>query len=200
MTNDENFYSTIVKILLVFNILSLFFTFTLVLFYAYLEYVGLEFISISNSMFGSGSYWSNAIISLFELLLEIPGGLDTLFMSIIIVSIMNIFYLAYKSKKGGFLGFFFFISIGLPIWLWVSNKIVGLRNVVLNYLNSALIIKPENTFFDYFTMYSLEISAFIFIISLIINMIDWENVREKISTIGDSKISDNDEIGEVFEQ
>lgn len=115
MTEETNFYSILAKVLLVFNFLSLFFTFTILLFYAFLEYVGLEFIAIAENLFGSNGYWFNSIISLFELLLEIPGGLDTLFMAIIVLSFMNILWVAYKTKQGGWLGFFFFISIGMPV-------------------------------------------------------------------------------------
>jgi len=200
MTEEINFYSILAKVLLMFNFLSLFFTFTILLFYAFLEFVGLEFISIAENLFGSESFWFTQIISLFELLLEIPGGLDTLFMAIIVLSIMNIFYVAFKSQKGGWLGFFFFISIGLPIWLYIASKIVDLRNSLLNYLTGTLIIKPETTFFDYFTMYSLEVSAFIFITALIIHMVDWENVREKVSNTLNKESSTTDTIQERFEQ
>jgi len=200
MSKDINFYSILAKVLLVFNFLSLFFTFTMLLFYAFLEYVGLEFIVISQNLFGSGNYWSNSVIRLFELLLEIPGGLDTLFMAIIVLSMMNIFLVAYKTQKGGWLGFFFFVSIGLPTWLFIASKIVDLRNSLLSYLNSTLILKPDTTFFDYFTMYSIEISAFIFITALIVHMIDWENVREKISNAISKESTLDDSISERFEQ
>lgn len=200
MNEEINFYSILAKVLLTFNFLSLFFTFTMLLFYAFLEYVGLEFIHVAETLFNSDSYWFAAVISLFELLLEIPGGLDTLFMAIIVVSIMNIFWVAYKSQKGGWLGFFFFISIGLPIWLWIASQIVDLRDTLLNYLNSTLVVKPDTIFFDYFTMYSLEISAFIFLTGLIIHMIDWENVREKIQSTVQKESTTTETIGERFEQ
>ena len=97
MTEKINFYSILAKVLLVFNFLSLFFTFTILLFYAFLEYVGLEFISIAENLFTSNSVWFDYIIAFFELLLEIPGGLDTLFMAIIVLFFMNILYVAYKT-------------------------------------------------------------------------------------------------------
>jgi len=200
MSEETNFYSILAKVLLVFNFLSLFFTFTLIMFYAFLEYVGLEFISLSKDMFGSDSVWYSKIVSIFELLLEIPGGLDTLFLAIIFLSVMNIVWVAYKTQKGGWLGFFFFISIGLPIWLYIASLIVDMRNKLLTYLNSVLLIKPETTFFDYFTIYSMEISAAIFIIALIVHMVDWENVRERVTGAMDRDASYDDTIGERFEQ
>lgn len=199
MTEETNFYSILAKILLLFNFLSLFFTFTLLLFYAFLEYMGLEFISIAQNLFGSGPWFDN-VVRLFELLLEIPGGLDTLFMAIIVLAFMNIIWVAYKTKQGGWIGFFFFVSIGLPIWLYIASKIVDLRNTLLNYLNGSLVIKPDTTFFDYFTMYSLEVSAAIFIVALIVHMVDWENVREKVTTAIQKESTTTETIGERFEQ
>lgn len=200
MNGEINFYTILAKILLVFNFLSLFFTFVIILIYAFAQYVGLEILNFASNWFGTSSFWYESMINLFELILEIPGGIDTLFMAIIILCVANIFWVAYKTKQGGWLGFFFFISIGLPIWLYIGSKVVELRNTLLSYLNSILIIKPNTTFFDYFTMYSLEFSAFVFITSIIVHMVDWENVREKISDVLEKQSSTETTIEERFEQ
>ncbi|MDX1699186.1 MAG: hypothetical protein R3250_01150 [Melioribacteraceae bacterium] len=200
MNEEVNFYAMLAKILLIFNFLSLFFTFTIVLIYAFIEYVGLQVLDIAINFFGTSGFWYESFVNLFELMLELPGGLDTLFMALIVLTIMNMFFVAYKTKQGGWTGFFFFISIGMPIWLFIAKQVVELRNTLLNYLNSTLIIKPETTFFDYFTMYSLEVSAFIFITSIIIHMVDWENVREKIGEAIGKQTAMEDSIDERFEQ
>ena len=200
MSQEVNFYSVLAKVLLVFNFLSLFFSFTIILIYAFIEYVGLQFLDIAVNFFGTSGFWYDLAIDIFELMLTLPNGLDTLFMAIILLAVMNIFFVAFKTQQGGWLGFFFFISIGLPVWLFIADQIVDLRNTILTYLNSTLIIKPETTFFDYFTMYSLEVSAFIFITSLIIHMIDWENVREKIGAVVDRSSEMEETIDERFDQ
>lgn len=199
MSEETTFYSVLTKSLLILNFISVLFTFSVIFIYAFIEYVGLNVLEIAENTFGTSSQWYSAIVSLFEILLEIPGGLDTLFLAIIVLGIFNLFYFAYKTEKGGWLGFFFFLSVGLPLWLFLANKIVDLRNTVLNYLNSTLLIKPETTFFDYFTMYSLEFSAVVFILAVIVHMIDWENVREKISS-GFNKSSVDETVEERFEQ
>lgn len=201
MKEEVNFYGLLAQVLLFFNFLSLFFTFTIILIYAFVQYVGVDIvIPLAVRFFGNSGFWYDLTVSLFELILEIPGALDTLFMAIIILSVMNLFWVAYKSKQGGWLGFFFFISIGLPIWLYIASKIVEIRNTLLNYLNSTLIIKPDTTFFDYFTVYSLEFSAFVFITSIIIHMVDWENVREKIGDVINRESSLDTSLDERFEQ
>jgi hypothetical protein len=102
-------------------------------------------------------------------------------------------------ERGGWLGFFFFISVGFAIWLYIAQQIVDLRDTLLNYLNSTLVVKPETTFFDYFTMYSIEISASIFLIAIIVHMVDWQNVREKVSEKFSGESLDNT-LDERFEQ
>ena len=200
MSEEINFYSIITKILLVFNVISLFFTFVVVLIYAFAQYIGIEFLNLFGEWFGTSSFWYEKGVALFELILSIPGALDNLFMAIIILATANVFYLSYKTQKGGWLGFFFFISIGLPIWIYLASKVVDIRNSMLSYLNSTLSIKPDTVFFDFFTSYSLEISAFIFIMAIIIHMIDWENVREKVAGITQKGSSTEETITEKFEQ
>ena len=200
MREEVNFYSILAKVLLMFNFLSLFFTFVLLLIYAWIEYVGLQIIDIAENLFGTDSIWFAGVIDLFELILEIPAGMDLLFMAIITVATMNLFYVSYKMERGGWVGFFFFISIGMAIWLYIASKIVELRNDLQSYLSSTMLIKPDTTFFDYFTMYSLEISAFIFLAAIVVHMIDWENVREKVGAAISKETSMEDTIEERFEQ
>lgn len=193
---DQNFYMVLAKALFIMNIIALFFSFAILLFYAVLQYAHVEFLDVADTLLNDT--WYGYIVRLFELLLSIPAALDTLFMAIIFLGVSNIFYYSYQTKRGGWLGFFFFLALGLPIWLWVTDKVVDMRNTLITYIDSAVIIKPNTTFFDYFVNYSIEITAVIFTIALIIHRVDWENVRERLDDFRTTGIDDTPEIDEVF--
>jgi len=200
MKKKGNFYLDIAKVMSFLNVASLFFIFAIVVFYTLMEYAALPFIQQSQQFFSGGSFWQNAMIELFELLLIFPESLDTLFMAFIIIIIINIFYVAYKAQKGGWLNFFFFIVIGLPLWMFLSTKIIQIRDQIINYLTSTLVVYPTSIFFDYYTTYSIYVNAFIFIAAIIVNMVDWENVRERAVGFTQKPAAEGETLEEAFEQ
>lgn len=200
MKKKANFYLDIAKLLSLLNIASLFFIIAIVLFYTMLQYAALPFIEQSQQFFSDGSVWNSSMISLFELLLLIPSSLDTLFMAFILIIVANIFYFSFRAQKGGLFNFFFFIVIGLPLWMFLSTKIIEIRDQMIQYLTSSLVTYPTSIFFDYFTTYSIFINSGIFIVAIIVNMIDWENVREKVVGFTQQTKNNGETLEEVFEQ
>jgi len=196
---ENKFFSILGGLLVILNIASLFFLISLMAFYAALDYGLLPVHGNIKEYFSDSSFWSDKLQNIVELIYELPSKMDWLFLAVIGVITINLYYVSFVSKRMGWFTFFFTLLLGLPIWLYISTELIKIRDKFLEYFSSALVEKPDTPFFDYFTNYTIEISAFLFLTAIIINVIDWGEVREKVQ----SKISGEDDsatLGDTLEE
>jgi len=162
-----------------------------------IQYAAIPAEDLGNQMFSG--FWEQQLNKVFGLFLEIPGLLDWIFMATVFSLSLNILSFAFFSQKEGWWKFFFMLTIGLPVWVLIMQQLMSIRDKFIEYLSQAIVQKPTMPFMDWFTNNTLEFTIFIYIGAIIINRVDWENVKEKITgRLGGS--SGEETLDERFQQ
>lgn len=186
------FFKNVGKFLIILNFSSVLFLTLTIFVYSFIQYGFGAMVSITQLLFTEESS-RNLLYRILDLALLLPKYLDYLFLMLIIVSVLNVFYIAWKTEKGNLYVTLAFSLIGLPTFIYFINILDNIKDWAIGFLSSAITYHINMTFFTYIQNNNIYFSIIVFIIAIGIRSIDWQNIKEFTFRTGLSlDNSDND--------
>lgn len=183
------FYKRTGMILAMFNFISVFFMFLTVFAYSLIQYLAKPLLNITYMLFTDTTSQNN-LIKILDYFFVLPQFLDISFLVFVIMLMMNLFYLAWKTEKGNIYYTLMFSLIGFPLWIFLMAQLDNLRNWSLAFLGSSLSNTITMPFFNYIQANSLYFSIIVFMIVIGIKTIPFDNIK-LFKANGDNKNSNN---------
>jgi len=191
------FYKNIGRILLIFNLISVFFLILTIFVYSMIQYMFQPLVSITQMLFSSPE--AQAILfKILDLALILPSMLDYAFLLLVITLAFDLFVISWKTKTGSLLHTLMFILSGFPVWVYFMSIVNKFKDWAVNYLGSAITYTVNMRFYSYIQQNSLEISIILFLIAISIRSIEWGNIP--VFNSNGEKIKDELNYNEVIKQ
>lgn len=111
---------------------------------------------------------------------QIPSSIDWFFLAVFLTMVVDLIYLSIISYKQSVWTYLSSVLVGIPLFIWILSKLNGLIHSINQSLSSMIVEMPSLPIFSFVSNNMLSIAAIICILSVSVNVIDWQIVRERI--------------------
>ncbi len=111
---------------------------------------------------------------------QIPSSIDWFFLAVFLTMMVDILYLSIMSYRQSVWTYLSSVLIGIPLFIWILDILNGLINSIIISLSSMIVEMPSLPVFSYVSNNMVTVGAILCVLSVSINIVDWQMVRNRI--------------------